>query len=226
MKKSPDINKKIPLIFPSFTQYCSHLLTQYTSIRKSRVYSYVKDIGSQKSSKLGRHLWTFSKHFTNPIHLSTSCFNTNRFKRQTAFRLIVATMMQTATHMVLMWNFVECRSGLKGAFSENVSKKQHGLTKSLLQNTFYTILYRGFTRMQKVHRDIPKHRFTIYRGDCKSFNGTEPLLLAQTWVYCLQQQQEFLQRLEPAALPSGHELLYTFPLHNFMKRHFSDIMLK
>ena len=65
----------------------------------------------------------------NPMHLSTPCFNTNRFKRQTAFRL-VATMIQTATHMVLMWNFVECRSGLKQTFSENVSKKQHGLTKA------------------------------------------------------------------------------------------------
>ena len=90
---------------------------------------YVKDIGSRKSSKLGRHLWMFSQHFTNPMHLSTPCFNTNRFKRQTAFRL-VATMIQTATHMVLMWNFVECRSGLKQTFSENVSKKQHGLTKA------------------------------------------------------------------------------------------------
>ena len=93
------------------------------------------------------------------MHLSTPCFNTNRFKRQTAFRLVATRLglnmtkiatIQTATHMVLMWNSVECRSGLKEAFSENVSKKQHGLKKPTLE---YTIQNRGFTRNFAVSLD-------------------------------------------------------------------------
>ena len=75
----------------------------------------------------------FSQHFTNPMDLSTPCFNTNRFKRQTAFRLVATRLrlglnitkiakIQTATHMDLMWNYVVCRSGLKFVYSEKATK--------------------------------------------------------------------------------------------------------
>ena len=102
----------------------------------------------------------FSQHFTNPMHLSTPCFNTNRFKRQTAFRLVATrlglnmtkiAMIQTAIHMDLMWNSVECRSGLKEAFSENVSKKQHSLTKA-----FYLWSHPQCPRTDLNKRFLPK----------------------------------------------------------------------